>query len=469
MACHSFTLIAARKLEALPEQGVEHMTLTTSAVLSLAPDAASATAAKGLTAPASWPLLGRSARAVWGECKGSGSRPYRTQVDVSGATPTFKCSCPSRKFPCKHGLALLLIEAAAPMQQDTPEPDWIVEWLDARQVRAERKETKAAEPPDPKAAIKREEARWKKISEGAADLDRFMADQLARGLASLSAQQLDPWRTMAARMVDAQAPSLGDRLGDLADVVGAQADWPKTVLLGFGAIHLAIEAVEKRASLSNESIADLKTALGWPITSEQVLACGDLVEDTWQVLGQLSELRNRITERRVWLRGARTMRHALIVDFAAGTRSFDSAFITGSAFACTLAFYPGTTPLRAIVSGTVGASTEGGLQVSSLGLDLELAAASQAFGRNPWLRAAPMTLGAVTPHAPGAGGPEAAWAVATATGEALPLQIGRDEAMQLLACSGGAPIDLFGEWDGSRLRPLTAWSAEGLLSLENRA
>jgi hypothetical protein len=445
------------------------MTLTTSTVLSLAPDAASAAAAKGLAVPTSWPLLGRSARAVWGECKGSGSRPYRTQVDLSAATPTFKCSCPSRKFPCKHGLALLLLEAAAPMPQDTSEPDWIVEWLDARQVRAEKKETKAAEPPDPKAAIKREDARWKKISEGAADLDRFMADQLARGLASLSAQQLDPWRTMAARMVDAQAPALGDRLRDLADVVGAQADWPKTVLLGFGAIHLAIEAVEKRASLSNESIADLKAALGWSITTEQVLACGDLVDDEWQVLGQLSEIRNRITERRVWLRGARTARPALIIDYAAGTRVFDSAFVTGSTFASTLAFYPGTTPLRAMVSGTVGASRESGSQVSSLGLDFELAAISQMFGRNPWLRATPMTLVAATPHATTAGEPEAAWAVATATGEALPLQVGTEEAMQLLACSGGAPIDLFGEWDGSRLRPLTAWSAEGLLSMEARA
>jgi SWIM zinc finger len=43
---------------------------------------------------------------VWGLCAGSGKRPYQTVVDLTG--PAYKCSCPSRKFPCKHALALLL-------------------------------------------------------------------------------------------------------------------------------------------------------------------------------------------------------------------------------------------------------------------------------------------------------------------------------------------------------------------------
>ncbi|MFC6750247.1 SWIM zinc finger family protein [Deinococcus aquaticus] len=46
---------------------------------------------------------------LWGECQGSGQTPYLTGVDLSG--PAFRCSCPSRKFPCKHALALLLLHA----------------------------------------------------------------------------------------------------------------------------------------------------------------------------------------------------------------------------------------------------------------------------------------------------------------------------------------------------------------------
>jgi hypothetical protein len=64
-------------------------------MLALAPDAASSMAAQGLLNPSTWPTLGSSAVAVWGECQGSGSKPYKTQVDLSG--PHFKCSSPSRK------------------------------------------------------------------------------------------------------------------------------------------------------------------------------------------------------------------------------------------------------------------------------------------------------------------------------------------------------------------------------------
>src|SRR5262245_56147828 len=142
------------------------MEFTADAVLALAPDDASAKAARGLTSPAKWPTLGADARAVWGECQGSGSKPYQTQVDLAG--PTFKCSCPSRKFPCKHGLALLLLRAAEPRRfpEGAAVPPWVEEWLSGRQERAERKEQRAAEraaapPPAPETIEKRESQRWK--------------------------------------------------------------------------------------------------------------------------------------------------------------------------------------------------------------------------------------------------------------------------------------------------------------------
>ena len=116
--------------------------LTREAVLALAPDEASAKAARGLISPAKWPLLGHDAQAAWGECQGSGSKPYQTQVDLSG--PVFKCSCPSRKFPCKHGLALLLMRAQEPQRFSTTgaPPAWVSAWLDGRRERAEKQAQK---------------------------------------------------------------------------------------------------------------------------------------------------------------------------------------------------------------------------------------------------------------------------------------------------------------------------------------
>ncbi|MER7818614.1 SWIM zinc finger family protein, partial [Streptomyces sp. NPDC096153] len=86
------------------------MRWTAEQVLALAPDMPSRKAGSRLGTAGPWSGTGGSgAGAVWGLCRGSGSTPYRTVVDTSG--PAYQCSCPSRKFPCKHALGLLLLWA----------------------------------------------------------------------------------------------------------------------------------------------------------------------------------------------------------------------------------------------------------------------------------------------------------------------------------------------------------------------
>ncbi|TDC78807.1 SWIM zinc finger family protein, partial [Actinomadura sp. 7K507] len=76
-------------------------------VLGLAPDAAAGRAADGIAKPGRWAGAGCDDEAVWGECQGSGKAVYRACADLTG--PAFRCSCPSRKIPCKHVLGLLLL------------------------------------------------------------------------------------------------------------------------------------------------------------------------------------------------------------------------------------------------------------------------------------------------------------------------------------------------------------------------
>ena len=109
---------------------------TEAEVWALSPDAASSKAAKGLQSLSKWPNTGSNDAAVWGECQGSGSKPYQTQVDLSG--PAFKCSCPSRKFPCKHGLALMLLRAAGQVADGGEQPEWVNAWLGGRAEKAEK-------------------------------------------------------------------------------------------------------------------------------------------------------------------------------------------------------------------------------------------------------------------------------------------------------------------------------------------
>jgi hypothetical protein len=99
----------------------------------LAPDQASLSAAAKLRKPGPWSLLGcdDAAGLIWGECQGSGSSPYR--VICSEADYGTECTWPSRKFPCKHALALMWMRAdRAPSFKAEPFPDWVGDWLARR-------------------------------------------------------------------------------------------------------------------------------------------------------------------------------------------------------------------------------------------------------------------------------------------------------------------------------------------------
>src|SRR5262245_64730714 len=119
------------------------MNWTTEQILALAPDAASAKAGQGLAAARKWLKLGADEQTACGLCQGSGKDPYQAQIDLT--EPAFRCSCPSRKFPCKHGLGLfLLLASSAAAFKDKQRPDWVVEWMASRAKRAEQRAERQA-------------------------------------------------------------------------------------------------------------------------------------------------------------------------------------------------------------------------------------------------------------------------------------------------------------------------------------
>ncbi len=441
--------------------------LSVEQVLALSPDEASTKAARGLLAPSKWPLLGAHDAAVWGECQGSGSKPYQTQVDVSGAALSFRCSCPSRKFPCKHGLALLLLQAQDASRFTAAEPAWVAQWLAARKERAEKQEAKAAAPPppvDPAAVAKREAQRWTRMAQGAQELALWLDDLSRKGLATLTGTADESWSKMAARMVDAQAPGLGQRLLQAAAVVGRGVDWPARLLVHLGGLQLLVDAVAQAPQLPEALQSDLRQALGWPIERDTVVASGARVCDTWQVLAQVQlEREARLHERRVWLQGRQSQRMALLLDFAYAGKAFEHSWSVGTEVTGTLAFYPGADPLRAILVETVvdmaPAAPAGG---AALGPWHVLAARMAA---NPWGLQWPLSLEPVVlQYRAGQLGAAQPWFLRWqdgAQGRAIALCVDSDDAWRLLALSGGMPLRVFGEWDGDCLRPLTAWRADG--------
>ncbi|MEY4907643.1 MAG: hypothetical protein RL260_1361 [Pseudomonadota bacterium] len=437
--------------------------LTTEAVLALAPDAASAKAARGLMNVSQWPTLGHDAAAAWGECQGSGSKPYQTQVDLSG--PVFKCSCPSRKFPCKHGLALLLLRAQDAGRFTTTEPpEWVRAWLEGRRERAEKQEQKQeqkqAQPPKPDAApfasadpSVRQDKRWQRIEAGLEELARWLADWVRRGLAVQTIESAGEWQTMAARMVDAQAGALAGWL----TAAGAESD-SAALLARLGRLQLLIEAVQRRATLDAGVLADVRATLGWPLDRDEVLARGEAIDDVWRVDGQIVEEREqRLVERRVWLSGRRSGRRALLLDFSHGTAGFETSWITGQARAGRLVFFPSAAPLRALsvqreAMPDAGDAAGGVLALSSWLDELDRAAAAMAA--HAWLPLWPLRLAGAAIRVVD----DAVWACGAAGDEhalSLPLTVPADQVPTLLALAGGGAVDLQGEWDGRMLRLLT--------------
>lgn len=82
--------------------------VTIEQVQALAPDSRAFADGKKLGKPSAWRRLGRDGGALWGVALGSKGDAYavfmRSPEDV-------RCSCPSRKRPCKHALGLLVLVA----------------------------------------------------------------------------------------------------------------------------------------------------------------------------------------------------------------------------------------------------------------------------------------------------------------------------------------------------------------------
>ena len=79
-------------------------------ILALAPNASAASNGKKISQKGGFVKLERSEDDTLyiGECTGSGKSNYITSVDyIDENNPVFRCSCPSRQFPCKHSLALM--------------------------------------------------------------------------------------------------------------------------------------------------------------------------------------------------------------------------------------------------------------------------------------------------------------------------------------------------------------------------
>ncbi|NEE09134.1 SWIM zinc finger family protein [Streptomyces sp. SID7499] len=439
----------------MTQQGVRW---TADQVLALAPDAASRKAGSKLGAAGPWSEAGSSDEGtVWGLCKGSGSKPYQTVVDIADAAgPAYKCSCPSRKFPCKHALGLLLLwaadDAAVPPGQA---PEWAEEWAAGRRRRAEKKAGDVSGAPsgsaDPEAARRRAERRAERVTSGAVELEQRLADLLRGGLATAEESGYGLWEETAARMVDAQAQGLAGRVRELGAIPSTGAGWPVRLLEECALLHLLGQGWLRRERLPDGLAATVRSRMGLPASAD-----GPPMRDHWLVLAQYDRTDPRLTTRRIWLHGADSHRTVLLLSYGAAGRAPELALPVGLALEAEVSAYPGAGQQRVALGEQFASPAPSAIRPPGTTTSQAAARYGDALRDDPWLESVPVTLDRVVPAPDGD-----SWQLADADEDAAlpltPAARSRPGLWRLVALSGGAPVRVFGEYGHLGFTPLTAW------------
>ncbi len=455
------------------------MGLTRGAIEAMAPDQGALQAASALVKPAKWPSRSRFGGLIWGECQGSGANPYRVMADTDDIGS--KCTCPSRKFPCKHALALMwmFVEDGAGFQP-AEIPGWVHEWMGRRRKGAGAPPAAAAgksldaallgEAPktvDPEAEARRKAAAAKRAADtrrsvraATEDLDLWITDQFRAGLAGFIAENGDRCRRIAARLVDAKAGALAGRVDEMpARLLALSADERVD-----GAIaELGKLALLTRAWRAEPDDPELRREVIGAETRDDVLndPTAPRVDSVWEVLGErISTRRDGLVSVETWLinLGEGPMRFSLLLDFfpaTAGRRS--GAFVAGERFRATLAFYPARTPLRAVIAASEAGLANAGAWPSPPDGDPLVAHAARLLAA-PWLLETPLLLprGRFVPEPSGR-----AWFVPDQDAFALPVQGG------VPALAFGASIDAaVASWNGARLSLIAATTDWGRMGFD---
>jgi hypothetical protein len=459
------------------------VSLSLDRIEALAPDQGSLDAARKLLKPASWPTLAEDgAGLIWGECQGSGATPYR--ISVTEIDAGYKCSCPSRKFPCKHSLALMWMraEGKVPFTPGTP-PDWVRDWLSRRRgpsagvpagedrpkasiASTTEAEDVAGPKAEARAAAARERNRTERetsIANGLDELDIWLSDQVDAGLAAFPAKSLSACRVMAQRLFDAKAAGLALRVDTLPARLLRLPEpaRPMAAVQELGLLHLIAEAYRRQDRLPEALKSDVRQVVGWNLARDALLddATALRVTGAWQVWATRSEVQpDKLRRIETWLSGNGS--NAVLIEFVpVSTGAATGGFSIGDTFEAELVFYPSPVPLRAIIVRQITGSEPSG---KTLALpDQNVAAAYEhyesAMAEKPWLGDFPLMFKGAKLKRSG----ERLWL----SDEAISLPLGNEQSAAAWPLLQFGALDGAGIWDGTSLTlcwgetPLGRWTA----------
>ena len=184
-------------------------------ILALAPNSSAVANAKKICSSGSFVKLAHSSDDTFymGECKGSGKSNYIVSADfIDDENPVMRCTCPSRQFPCKHGLALLFEIADGKTFEECEIPEDILSKREKKEKTKAKKEKESAEGTvkEKKAPSKvSKAARAKKINKQIEGLDliKNISTQLLKlGLSTIGTVSLKEYKDVVKQLGDYYLP-----------------------------------------------------------------------------------------------------------------------------------------------------------------------------------------------------------------------------------------------------------------------
>lgn len=204
--------------------------ITEELIRSLAPNPAAINNAKKISNTGGFVSLFQTENKdlIFGECKGSGKSGYQTSADFSGEAPVFRCSCPSRQFPCKHSLAIMFEWISGKKFETADIPEDVAkkrEKITKRQEKA--KEEAASGPKKPsKTSLSAAKKKLEKQLEGLQLAETFVTDILNRGVSSINGSSSTSYKNLAKQLGDYYLPELQAIMTEIITVAEKLSEHP---------------------------------------------------------------------------------------------------------------------------------------------------------------------------------------------------------------------------------------------------